>query len=71
MQRTLNLLTQVNKYVYKYLRLSEIPVGKTLVLGVKTTAKGINNIKDYTNNWIWSMFYVRLMSDVRVLILDM
>ena len=41
LQCTLNLLTQVNNNLYKYLRLAEIPVGKTGVPGVKTTAKGI------------------------------
>ena len=41
LQCTLNLLTQVNNNLYKYLRLAEIPVGKTGVAGVKTIAKGI------------------------------
>ena len=36
---TLNLQTQVNNILYKYLRLEEIPVGKTGVPSVKTTAK--------------------------------
>ena len=39
LQCTLNLLTQVNNNLYKYLRLAEIPVVKTEVPGVKTTAK--------------------------------
>ena len=42
LQCTLNLLTQVNYSLYKYLRLAEIPVGKTGVPGVKTPAKVFN-----------------------------
>ena len=39
LQCTLNLLTQVNNNLLKYLRQAEIPVGKPRVPGVKTTAK--------------------------------
>ena len=39
MQCTLNLLTQVNNIIYKYLCLAEIPVGKTGVPVVKHHCK--------------------------------
>ena len=40
MQCTLNLLTQVNNNLYKYLCLAEIPVSKTGLPGVKNHCKG-------------------------------
>ena len=47
-----NLLTQVNNNFYKYLRLAEIPVGKTGVPDVKTTAKGIY-VTSFSNISYW------------------
>ena len=41
LQCTLNFLTQVSNSLFKYHCLAEIPVGKTEVPNVKTTAKGI------------------------------